>query len=116
MWISVKERIPSEKKKYLVYDKYGEINIALLKSFKNAYDPSIPETYFFMYGNSYAEGITHWMQLPSKPHNEKCGDSWTIACPNQKKSNSMDSCAVDHFEEFICDECNSAFMWKVNEI
>lgn len=52
-WISVEDKLPTEKGRYLVY--LGESIVI------SAFYPNAPEPHF------YAVEATHWMPLPSEP-------------------------------------------------
>ena len=78
-WIPVKERLPEEKCKCLVYKKH--IGLSALVSFTNdlesidEYDFQGQKRWGFFYYDSeygYCEslGVTHWMPLPEPPKEE----------------------------------------------
>lgn len=59
-WISVEERLPEENGYYLVYTKYGYIEVERYKTWD---DDDLDGGYWWEF-----EGlVTHWMPLPNAP-------------------------------------------------
>lgn len=59
-WISVEERLPEENGYYLVYTKYGYIEVERYKTWD---DDDLDGGYWWEF-----EGlVTHWMPLPEAP-------------------------------------------------
>ena len=59
-WISVEERLPEENGYYLVYTKYGYIEVEWYKTWD---DDDLDGGYWWEF-----EGlVTHWMPLPEAP-------------------------------------------------
>lgn len=58
-WISVRDRLPTDKNHYLIYAPSWKIPIKVLR-----YHPGLKR---FWYGGDYAESVTHWMPLPEAP-------------------------------------------------
>ena len=56
-WVSVKERLPTESKNYLVYTNYGTIMVLHFYHKKKKW----------ISGDEY---VTHWMPLPEPPKEE----------------------------------------------
>lgn len=74
-WISVKDRLPEENGRYLVYKvcSYGNyIDIARWTSNYEGFeehlnDKAIWYKYDSEFGDYEIDGITHWMSLPESP-------------------------------------------------
>lgn len=59
-WISVNDRLPSRKGKYLVHDAGVDgVDIVEFDPNEDGYDPY------------YEEAITHWMELPKGPYEDE---------------------------------------------
>lgn len=55
-WISVKDRLPDEKKQYLIF-VYGKVMVEWFATDGNFFGPGV----------TYYEEITHWMPFPDPP-------------------------------------------------
>jgi hypothetical protein len=76
-WISVKERLPEEKGKYLVYNGGFAVGVGYMKVawFTHRYDGVeehlLGRTMWYDYDSEYGDyeirSVTHWMPLPEPP-------------------------------------------------